>query len=160
MRPVVATSLPVLSWMPAAVKAANRQTEVIVCALASLASQLAWAQTYSALDFGAGFLDRYGWTELIGLRGPIASDRIACGFLFLGPQIEYPRHSHEAEEIYVPLTGPTLWQRSDHEWAYRAPGRPIYHASGLAHAMRTETEPLLALYLWRGGDLIQKSRIE
>jgi hypothetical protein len=26
--------------------------------------------------------------------------------------------------------------------------------------MRTETVPLLALYFWRGGDLVEKSRIE
>ena len=28
------------------------------------------------------------------------------------------------------------------------------------HAMRTETVPLLALYLWRGGNLVQKSLVE
>jgi len=156
-RSVLPHCLPVLSWMPAAVKAAGKKTEVIVKVLASLANHIAWGQSYSAQDFGAGFLEKYGWTELIGLRGPIASNRMACGFLFLGPQIEYPRHSHGAEEVYVPLTGQTLWQRSNQDWAYRAPGLPIYHASRVPHAMRTETVPLLALYLWRGGNLVQKS---
>jgi len=159
-RIVVPPSLPVLCWMPAAIKAAGKKTEVIVKMLASLANHIAWGQTYSAQDFGAGFLEKYGWTEFIGLRGPIASNRIACGFLFLGPEIEYPRHSHEAEEVYVPLTGQTLWQRSNQDWAYRAPGLPIYHASRVPHAMRTETVPLLALYLWRGGNLVEKSCIE
>jgi len=97
--------------------------------LAAQANHIAWGQTYSAQDFGVGFLEKYGWTEPIGLRGPIASDRIACGFLFLGPQIEYPRHRHEAEEVYVPLTGQTLWQRNNQDWAYRAAGLPIYHAA-------------------------------
>jgi len=159
-RSVLPHCLPVLSWMPAAVKAADKKTEGIVKMLASLANHIAWGQTYSAEDFGAGFLEKYGWTELIGLRGPIASDRMACGFLFLGPGIEYPRHSHEAEEVYVPLTGQTLWQRSNQDWAYRAAGLPIYHAAGMPHAMRTETVPLLALYLWRGDNLAQKSIIE
>jgi hypothetical protein len=146
--------------MPAAVKAAGKNTEFIVKMLASLASHITWGQTYSAHEFGAGFLEKYGWTELIGLRGPIASNRIACGFLFLGPEIEYPRHSHEAEEVYVPLTEQTLWQQSNQDWAYRAPGLPIHHASWVPHAMRTETVPLLALYLWHGGNLAQKSYIE
>ena len=154
---VLPHGLPVLSYLPAAVKAAGKKTEIIVKMLASLANHISWGQTYSALDFGAGFLERYGWTELIGLRGPIASNRMACGFLFLGPQIEYPRHSHEAEEVYVPLTGQTRWQRSNQDWIYRDPGLPIYHASWVPHAMRTETVPLLALYLWRGGNLVQKS---
>ena len=160
MRSVSPCSLPVLSWMPAAVKAAGRETAFLVKTLASLANDLAWGQTYSAQDFGAGFLEKYGWTEFIGLRGPIACERMACGVLFLGPQIEYPRHSHEAEEVYVPLTEPTRWQRGDQDWADCAAGQPIYHASRVPHAMRTESVPLLALYLWCGGDLVQKSRIE
>ena len=160
MRSVIPRTLPVLSWMPAAGKAAGKSTELLVNRLSSLASQLAWGQTYSEQDFGAGFLEKYGWTEFIGLRGPIASDRMACGVLFLGPQIEYPRHSHAAEEIYVPLTGQTLWQCGDQDRAYRPAGLPIYHASGVPHAMRTESVPLLALYLWHGGNLVQKSRIE
>ncbi len=153
-------SLPVLSWMPAAVTAAEKQTEFMVRMLYSLANHLNWGQTYAAQDFGADFLERYGWTEFIGLRGPIASDRMACGILFLGPEIKYPRHSHEAREVYVPLTGPTLWQRGDQDWDYRAPGQLIFHAPWEPHAMRTETAPLLAIYLWHGGNLVQKSRID
>ena len=159
-RLVLPHGLPVLSWLPAAVKAAGKNTEGIVKMLAAQANHIAWGQTYSAQDFGVGFLEKYGWTELIGLRGPIASDRIACGFLFLGPQIEYPRHRHEAEEIYLPLTVQTHWQRCNHDWVCRVAGLPIYHPSWLPHAMRTETMPLLALYLWRGGNLVQKSLIE
>ena len=159
-RSVYPLSLPVLSWMPAAVKAAGKQTAFMVNMLAPLADHLTWDQTYSAEDFGAEFLEKYGWTEFIGLRGPIASNRMACGILFLGPEIEYPRHSHEAEEVYIPLAGQTLWQCGDQDWTCRAPGLPVYHASWVPHAMRTETIPLLALYLWHGGNLVQKSRIE
>jgi len=159
-RSVLPHGLPVLSWLPAAVKAAGKNTEGIVKMLAAQANRIAWGQTYSEQDFGVGFLEKYGWTELIGLRGPIVSNRMACGFLFLGPEIEYPRHSHEAEEVYVPLTEQTLWQQSNQDWAYRAPGLPIHHASWVPHAMRTETVPLLALYLWHGGNLAQKSYIE
>ena len=39
------------------------------------------------------------------------------------------------------------------------PARSIHHASNVSHAMRTGNEPLLALYLWRGGPLAQKSTI-
>jgi len=160
MRSIVPHVLPVLSWMPETVKAAGKKEAFIVNKLAFLANHIAWGQTYSVEDFGLGFLEKYGWTELIGQRGPITSNRIACGFLLLGPQIEYPRHSHEAEEVYVPLTGQTLWQRSNQDWVYRAPGLPIYHASRVPHAMRTETVSLLALYLWRGKNLVEKSHIE
>jgi hypothetical protein len=156
-RSVLPQRLPVLSYLPAVVKATGKKTEILVKRLIPLANHMAWRQTYTTQDESSGFLEKYGWTELIGLRGPIASNRLACGFLLLGPQIEYPSHFHEAEEIYVPLTKQTLWQRGEQSWAYRTPGRPIYHASRVPHAIRTEAIPLLALYLWRGRNLVQKS---
>jgi hypothetical protein len=160
VRWVAPHALPVLAWMPETVRAAGKKRAFIVNKLASLANQIAWGQTYSAEDFGVGFLEKYGWTELIGQRGPVTSDRMACGFLLLGPQIEYPRHSHEAEEVYLPLTGRTLWQQSHQEWVYHEPCLPIYHAPRVVHAMRTEIVPLLALYIWRGENLTEKSLIE
>jgi hypothetical protein len=160
MRNIVPRTLPVVDWLPEAVKAACSNGASIVNKLAAIANQIAWGQTYSVEDFGSGFLEKYGWTELIGQRGPVASNRIACGVLILGPQIEYPRHSHEAEEVYVPLTGRTLWQQDQQKWDYRTACRPIYHAPRVPHAMRTESVPLLALYLWRGADLTEKSHIE
>jgi len=75
----------------------------------------------------------------------------------LGPGIEYPRHRHEAEEVYIPLTGQTLWLQEDQDWIFRELGQPIYHAPWVPHAMKTGESPLLALYLWRAGDLKQKS---
>jgi mannose-6-phosphate isomerase-like protein (cupin superfamily) len=95
---------------------------------------------------------------VIGLRGPVASERLAVGFLLLGPETEYPAHHHAAEEIYVQLSGLALWRRSEEDWRLRTPGTPIHYASGQSHAMRTRQTPLLALYLWRGGDLAEKSR--
>ena len=158
-RSIAPLVLPVLYWMPQVVAAAHQKAAFLVKMLASMANQITWGQTYSAEDFGSGFLEKYGWTELIGLRGPIASERMACGFLLLGPEIEYPRHSHEAEEVYVPLTEPTYWMRGNEDWELRAACRPIFHASRMPHAMRTESVPLLALYLWHGGSLIEKSSI-
>ena len=64
------------------------------------------------------------------------------------------------EGIVKMLAGQTLWQRNNQDWAYRAAGLPIYHAPRMPHAMRTETVPLAALYLWRGDNLAQKSIIE
>ena len=158
-RPVAPCSLPVLSWLAAARHASVPSTASLVAALAAQADALAWQQSYTAADFGAAFLERYGWTELIGLRGPVRSKTIACGILMLGPDVDYPAHAHEAEELYLPLAGAAYWTRG-HEAAIERPaGLPIHHSSWVPHAMRTGAEPLLALYVWRGGDLAAKSRI-
>ncbi len=118
-----------------------------------------WRQTYPADSVGRDFLQNYGYSELLGPTGPLAAARIACGFLVLGPRTLYPRHSHEAEEIYVPLSGTARWQRSDSEWVERVPGTVIYHASEEPHAMHTGDRPLLAIYVWRGA-LNRHARLE
>ena len=159
-RTIPQNRLPVLSYLPELVTEANTEIAKITKMLAISMDSLGWGQTYSRGDFGAAFLEKYGWTELIGLRGPIASEGIACGFLLLGPEIEYPKHSHEAEEIYIPFSSQSLWVQGNGDWMPRQASVPIYHRSWLTHGMRSESTPLLALYLWRGGDLAQKSHID
>ncbi|MCS5591124.1 MAG: dimethylsulfonioproprionate lyase family protein [Gammaproteobacteria bacterium] len=136
----------------------NSKASTLVQKLQKYADRLYWGQTYSKQDFGAIFMNNYGWTELIGTRGPIVSNEIACGFLLLGPNTHYPGHSHEAEEFYMPLTQ-ALWKRGGENWQLREPELAIYHRPWVPHSMKTNSEPLLALYIWRGGDLAQKSCI-
>ena len=158
-RAVHPQALPVCRWLADLDKCAAPETLALVHLVVAASPTLDWRQTYSATDFGAHFLQSYGWTELIGLRGPIASARIACGFLMLGPQTDYPAHAHEAEELYLPLAGSALWRRGEEGAAVRPPGLPIRHRSWEPHAMRTQEEPMLAIYVWRGGDLAAKSKI-
>jgi hypothetical protein len=127
--------------------------------LAQQASALRWGQTYTAADFGQHFIDNYGWVELFGTRGHFRNERVAAGFLILGPGVVYPDHHHVAEEVYIPLTAAAEWRMGDEGFRRRRGGEVIHHASNVSHAMRTGGEPLLALYLWRGGDLAQKSTI-
>lgn len=151
--------LPVLRWLQDAVTRSSPATAHLMAVLAETAGALAWRQSYAAADFGPAFLERYGWTELVGPSGPFASDRIACGFLVLGPEIHYPSHAHEAEELYVPLSGTALWQVADAPPRPVAPGTPIHHPSWIPHAMWTQAEALVALYCWRGGALGAKPQI-
>jgi hypothetical protein len=159
-RELPAHSLPVLQWLSEASSQAPRFSAELCIALAAAASALAWHQTYTAAEIDRGFLDRYGWCELVGGRGVLEADRIACGFLLLGPETLYPAHRHEAEELYLPLSGSAFWQQSDRPWERRPPGTLIRHASLEPHAMRTSSEPLLALYLWRGAGLAGRSRLD
>lgn len=158
-RPLAARQLPVLSHLSACDPPTGSAEAGLFSALAADAPLLHWAQTYSAGDFGTTFLERYGWVELFGTRGHFASDVMAGGFLLLGPGIHYPDHHHVAEEIYIPLTSGSLWSKDGGAFLPRSAGEIIHHPSDIRHAMRTEDAPLLALYLWRGGPLAQKSII-
>jgi len=159
-REVRPNSLPVLHWLQAASADAPPFSAALAAALVQAAPFLCWRQSYTAQECDAGFLENYGWTELIGLRGALASERLACGFLLLAPETAYPRHRHEAAELYLPLAGAACWQQGDGVWRRRQPGTPIVHRGNEPHAMRTGERPLLALYLWRGVELARQARFE
>ena len=158
-RAVHAAALRVLRWLPDIAGDTGAFATDLVAAVCRAAPSLAWCQTYTARDLDAAFLDNYGWSEILGGCGPLASERLACGFLILGPATHYPGHHHEAEEIYLPLSGTAAWQQGDAVWREHAPGTPIHHAGNEPHSMRTGAAPLLALYLWRG-NLAQKARLD
>jgi mannose-6-phosphate isomerase-like protein (cupin superfamily) len=159
-RAVAASSLPVLRWLSRIAADAAAYAPALVAALCSAADSLQWRQTYAAEDVGEAFLDNYGWCEVLGSSGPLMSERIACGFLLLGPDTLYPRHRHEAEEIYLPLSGTAIWQRGDAEWREQRPGTAIHHTADQTHAMRTQDSALLALYIWRGAGVAKQARLE
>jgi hypothetical protein len=159
-RAVQASALPVLRWLPDIAHDGAAFGMDLVAAVCRAAASLAWRQTYTARELDCAFLDNYGWSEILGGSGPLASERLACGFLILGPATLYPRHRHEAEEIYLPLSGIAAWQQGDAVWRERPPGTPIHHAGEEPHSMRTGASPLLALYLWRSDNLSQKARLD
>ena len=153
VREVKPVQLPVCRWL------AGMGDAGVVGAVRAAALRLQWRQTYGADDFGADFLAGYGWAEFIGLRGPVASERLACGVLLLAPGIIYPAHAHAAAEVYLPISGVAEWQRGAEPFRPVPVGQAVHHAPWTPHAMRVGSEPLAALYLWRGGDLAAKSVI-
>lgn len=149
--------LPCLVWLDRLAALAPVAERALAGTLAEGGDRFHWGQTYTDADFGRRFLDNYGWLELFGTRGHFANTAVAGGFLILGPEVTYPDHHHEAEEIYIPLTAGTRWRMGAADFGPRAAGEVIHHASNASHAMRTGAEPLLALYLWRGGPLAARS---
>ncbi|MBN9221661.1 MAG: dimethylsulfoniopropionate lyase [Mesorhizobium sp.] len=148
-----------LRHLDRAVELAPPAAKPLVRLLARQRNDLRWGQTYTEADFGKAFIDNYGWLEVFGTRGHFANEDVAAGLLILGPDIVYPDHHHVAEEIYIPLTGGTEWRMGEGGFGKREAGEIVHHASNVNHAMRTGAEPLLALYIWRGGPLAQKSTI-
>jgi hypothetical protein len=157
--PQSAAPLPVLDYLPAIAAARHDFAAALIQALCRAAPALRWRQTYSTAQIDAAFLRNYGYTEIIGPTAPRECRQLACGFLLLGPHTHYPRHLHEAEEIYVSLAGRAGWLQGDAVWRDHPPGTVIHHTSGEPHAMRTADAPLLALYVWRSADLNQTARL-
>ncbi len=118
----------------------------IASALAACWQRLDWHYHYPERpDLAANI----GFAELIGPSGPLWSDKIRAGFTFMAPGIFYPLHDHPAVELYIVLSGRAEWTRRTMTTNQDA-GAAILHASMEPHAMKTVTEPLLALYVWTG----------
>ncbi|RWL48049.1 MAG: transcriptional regulator [Mesorhizobium sp.] len=158
-RPLEPRALGCLGYLDRIAELAPADAKPLTRLVADHRDELRWGQTYTAADFGQGFVDNYGWLEVFGSRGHFVNNEVAGGLLILGPNIVYPDHHHIAEEIYIPLTGGTAWRMGEGNFHIRDAGEVIHHASNVNHAMRTGEDPLMALYLWRGGPLAQKSTI-
>lgn len=160
LRHVERSPVPAMRWLFEIHAAAPAFSAPFVTALVAAAASLAWRRSYTPRQVGAAFYDNYAYTEFAGLTGPIPSSQLACGVLVLGPHLLYPPHRHEAEEIYVPLSGTALWQQGNDSWREQPPGAAIHHARHVPHAMKTGREPLLALYFWRSANLAQESQLD
>lgn len=118
-----------------------------------------WEQSYTAADeaVGADMLAGYGYAEIIGKRGPFLSERVRAGVGVFPAGVDYPAHRHQAEELYVVLAGSGTFRLGGHPPESHTAGTVVHVAPGRVHGITMTTEPLAVLYLWRGGDLREKS---
>lgn len=152
------TFLPIVDQLPRTPAYAPVDARKLIEDFLAIAPALAWRQTYQTGEANASFLLNYGWTELVGAKGIICDPSVSAGLLLLGPHTHYPAHSHQALEYYVPLSGAAEWYDEDAGWRIVPPLATIVHRSGINHAMRTTTEPLLAYFHWSGFESGDRAR--
>jgi hypothetical protein len=150
-RPPEPARIPACRHLPETVGAAIMVDAALAAALAGMEDELHWRRSegYSDAVMGQpGFMDNYGYAEIIGPHGCLAGDDFRLGFLLLGPGLHYRDHAHPAPELYWLLTGPSDWRRGDDTFVTRQPGEMIWHRPHEVHAVRTHDQPLLALWVW------------
>lgn len=121
--------------------------------------QLFWEQSYKKEDgfVPEAMLANYGFAEILGSRGPFVSQRIRSGIGIYGPGVHYPRHWHEAEEIYLPLSGSADYT-IDGISSTHGPGEVVFVASNTPHGFTVGPDrALIVFYLWQAGELRQTS---
>jgi len=114
---------------------------------ARLSEQVQWHQASRGVpEFFEG---GYSFSVIIGDSGLVSSKKIRMGFFLQNQNVDYPSHAHEAEEFYLILSGHGSWQIGK-SWYDANPGRIFHHQPGESHRMITESEPLLAIWIWTG----------
>ncbi|MEN3794338.1 dimethylsulfonioproprionate lyase family protein [Fulvimarina sp. MAC3] len=114
--------------------------------LTRIAPDLAWEYGYESVP--KGLAKRFAYTEFLGPRGPIPTDRLILGAVLFAPNTTYPQHNHQdIEESYVSIAG--AW--SENDAAVYAPGSLILNRSGEQHRITTGgVDPCLLVYAWIG----------
>jgi quercetin dioxygenase-like cupin family protein len=119
-------------------------------ALSALTPALAWTYSYPARAGQPDLSAAVAFSQIVGPAGLRSSDRLRLGLTLIAPGTHYPPHAHPAIETYLVIAGTALWRLGTAAAAAQPPGALIFHPSGLAHAMQTGAEPLLAICSWRG----------
>lgn len=151
--------LPAAEYLDGALEHTNGETDSLVSEFCSNREHLRWEQSYKSTDNAVGedMLAGYGFAEIVGQEGPFISNNLRTGIGVWGPNIVYPIHQHQAEEIYIVLAGGAAFCVGDNAAKRYGPGELIHVASMTPHGFHTEQELLVVLYLWRAGDLREKS---
>jgi Dimethlysulfonioproprionate lyase len=142
--------LPVLRHFESCVAETMLVDADLAAALAALADELHWKQSssYSDAALGEGFMESYGWCNIIGPEGFFPGDDFLLGLLMLGPNRHYRDHVHSAPELYCPLTAHSRWKQGQGQFEEKPAGSIIWHEPNVPHATRTTDHPLLALWSW------------
>ncbi len=126
-------------------------THRLAQSLLAVTEHLEWRASSKSRDDSpdVAILSRnFAVATIIGDRGPLKSDKVAAGFSLQGPDTYYPTHAHYAEESYWIIGGDADWRVGSKPWFAVQPGTCIYHESEARHAMQTNGQPLLTVWLW------------
>jgi hypothetical protein len=145
-----ARTLPVVRYFAETIAETMMLVPDLAAALAAVDGHLQWLQSAAYNDslLGEGFLQNYGWCEIIGPKGFFAGDDFLLGLLLLGPHRHYRDHYHPAPELYWPLTGGAAWKRGSGALIEKPAGVTIFHQPNEVHATKTAAAPLLAVWSW------------
>jgi Dimethlysulfonioproprionate lyase len=143
-------NLPVTRYFAQTIAEAMMLEADIAAAMATLDGHLKWCQSSSYADaiLGDGFLQNYGWCEIVGPKGFFKGDDFILGLLMLGPNCHYKDHYHPAPELYWPLTGSTQWKKGKGGFVPQSAGKIIFHHPNEIHATKTADHPMLAVWSW------------
>ena len=148
---VEARHLPVLRHLDAVRLSGDEAVDAVLEEFLSLAPALPWIQTagYRGV-LSQEFHDNYGYVQLIGPNSIVEHRSVRVGIAVWGPNLHYPSHHHEAEELYHLLAGEPTFTGADDVSRTTRPGDAVHHAPWQPHQQDFGATPTVLLYCWTG----------
>ncbi len=141
---------PLLSQLDDALDAALGSSELRE-SVATVASTGDWYQVYTGDGINAEMADYMLANQVVGPKGAIAAESTRAGIFLLAPNFDYLMHDHAANEIYYVHSGTISIQNGTESIPrHLEPGQYSITPSETPHALQTDDEPVLLLYIWTG----------
>ena len=117
-------------------------------ALIKIEPKLKWYRRPEAKNFSESFFNGHANAVIVGDGGFEVRHDVRIGMSLVAPNIDYPRHRHPPEELYIVLA-PGSWMQNDENLTLKTPGDLIHNSPNCWHAMQSIQTPLLAIWcLW------------
>ena len=115
----------------------------MVSSVIDLADDLPWYQRPVANN--PSFMESHVNAQIIGPEGLEVRQDLIVGVTLMRPDIDYPDHQHEPEEIYLVLSEGN-WRQDNIPWHTPGLGGLVYNPSNVFHGMKSLSTPLIALW--------------
>ena len=148
------TELPICNFLEIAAEEGQNGPKPIsklTNALIKIEPKLKWYRRPEAKNFSESFFNGHANAVIVGDGGSEVRNDVRIGVSLVAPNIDYPRHRHPPEELYIVLT-PGKWMQNDNKLTLKNPGDLIHNSANCWHAMRSIETHLLAIWcLWLNG---------
>ncbi|TDQ83859.1 dimethlysulfoniopropionate lyase [Dongia mobilis] len=145
-------SRPAIGDLDAILELVARQSGAeLAAAIRAALPWLNWVTygAYPLAEIGPRFPTHHAFASLSALYDPEYALDFDLGLFLIAPFTLYRDHRHKAPELYLPLTGPSLWRFGlEDSWQKREAGEPVWNPPFALHATRVEAVPFLCLYGW------------
>ena len=145
------TKLPICNFLEiAAEKARNGPKPIpeLTNALIQIEPKLNWYRRPEAKNISESFFNGHANAVIVGDGGFEVRNDVRIGVSLVAPHVDYPRHCHPPEELYITLA-PGKWMQNDKQLTLKNSGDLIHNSPNCWHAMQSTQSPLLAIWcLW------------
>lgn len=102
---------------------------------------------YPVGDIGAAFASGHAYASILGEDAAIPAIDWDMGIFLIAPHMLYRDHSHQAPELYAPLTGPHGWRSGPEKPLVITPAhRTVWSDPFVPHLTKVGPVPFLSLY--------------
>ena len=142
--------LPALRHLGDAIKNGHSGSTAIRDLVRSFQSFSHALQWYRRRELGLpDFMHGHANASIVGPKGlEERAKGVLVGVSLLAPGVSYPNHHHPPEELYIVMSEGE-WRQNDAPWHSPGIGGFVHNPPNIAHTMRANSKPLLAIWcLW------------